>query len=369
MPKVSIVLPTYNGEKYIRQSIDSIINQTFTDWELIIVDDCSTDNTLDIVNEYAKKDNRIRIIHNKINQKLPNSLNIGFAVSNGEYLTWTSDDNYYLSDAFSQMLDVLDNDYEKIMVCADMEIINEFGQVIYREPSYNDKEISVVNHVGACFLYKRCVKDDVGIYDDSLKYVEDYDFWMRIRKRYGKINHINKILYRYRRHDKSLSELKWREVKKALFRMREKHQDFIFEHIDTNPYLLYNLFYDCYECGEINSQIVNTILKHIPALMPIIEYVNIPKSTVVVFGAGDFGRKCYMEREFDVLFFIDNDKSKHGKLLQNVPIYCFDNVKDKVKNMNVVIAMARDKQLDVIMQLWSNNVRNYTIYIPGCDNK
>ena len=57
MPKVSIVLPTYNGEKYIRESIDSVMNQTFTDWELIIVNDCSSDGTVEIINEYVKMDN------------------------------------------------------------------------------------------------------------------------------------------------------------------------------------------------------------------------------------------------------------------------------------------------------------------------
>ncbi len=80
MPKVSIVLPTYNGEKYIRESVESIINQSFTDWELIIVDDCSTDHTAMIVDQYASEDFRIKVIHNKKNQKLPQSLNIGFGI-------------------------------------------------------------------------------------------------------------------------------------------------------------------------------------------------------------------------------------------------------------------------------------------------
>ena len=72
MPKVSIVLPSYNGEKYIRQSIESVINQAFTDWELIIVNDCSSDRTREIVGEYSSKDKRISLINNDVNQKLPN---------------------------------------------------------------------------------------------------------------------------------------------------------------------------------------------------------------------------------------------------------------------------------------------------------
>ena len=105
MPKVSIVLPTYNGEDYLRESIESVISQTFTDWELIIVNDCSTDSTPKIAEAYAAKDCRIRVIHNEKNQKLPNSLNIGFESASGDYLTWTSDDNIFHHEALIKMHD------------------------------------------------------------------------------------------------------------------------------------------------------------------------------------------------------------------------------------------------------------------------
>ena len=90
--KVSIILPTYNGKKYIRDSIESIINQTYTNWELIIVNDCSTDDTQKIIEEYQQKDKRIIVINNEKNLKLPASLNRGFEEASGEYYTWTSDD-------------------------------------------------------------------------------------------------------------------------------------------------------------------------------------------------------------------------------------------------------------------------------------
>ncbi|HXL56803.1 MAG TPA: glycosyltransferase family 2 protein, partial [Chitinophagaceae bacterium] len=98
-PAISIVLPTYNGSKYIRTSIESCLNQTFTDFELIIVNDCSTDNTASIIEEYAAKDSRIIIIHNAFNKKLPLSLNTGFDIAKGKYHTWTSDDNYFAPNA------------------------------------------------------------------------------------------------------------------------------------------------------------------------------------------------------------------------------------------------------------------------------
>lgn len=116
MPRVSIVLPTYNGERYIRASIESILNQTYKDWELIIVNDASIDSTIDIVNEYVQRDSRIRVITNSTNKKLPESLNIGFESTSGEYLTWTSDDNMYKPKAIEFMVNHLDNHSDVDMV-------------------------------------------------------------------------------------------------------------------------------------------------------------------------------------------------------------------------------------------------------------
>ena len=104
-PLVSIVLPTYNGENFIAKAIESILKQTYTNFELIIVDDCSSDATNEIINSYAKKDARIRIIKNDVNKKLPASLNIGFDNAKGEYYTWSSDDNEYYPQAFEKMVD------------------------------------------------------------------------------------------------------------------------------------------------------------------------------------------------------------------------------------------------------------------------
>ena len=104
---ISIVLPIYNGEKYMKQSIDSVINQTYANWELLIVDDGSTDNTAAIAREYAEKDNRIKYYKNPQNMRLPKTLNRGFSLATGDYLTWTSDDNYYYPTALEKMYTTL----------------------------------------------------------------------------------------------------------------------------------------------------------------------------------------------------------------------------------------------------------------------
>ena len=125
---VSIVLPVYNGAKYLRESIDSVISQTYKNWELIIVDDCSTDETADISKEYAQKDSRIRYFHNDINLRLPRNLNKGFSLAKGDYLTWTSDDNSYKPEAIEKLVNALETDQEAQFVYASCRIIDEKGE-------------------------------------------------------------------------------------------------------------------------------------------------------------------------------------------------------------------------------------------------
>ena len=105
--KVSIILPVYNGEKYLSLAIESILKQTYKNFELIIIDDCSSDQTHSIALKYKEKDSRVRVYRNKTNSKLPVSLNAGFHVATGELFTWTSDDNILKPETIETMVHVL----------------------------------------------------------------------------------------------------------------------------------------------------------------------------------------------------------------------------------------------------------------------
>lgn len=213
MKKVSIVLPTYNGERYIKKSIDSILRQTYQNLELVIVDDCSTDQTNAIINEYAKNDNRIHIIRNNTNQKLPKSLNIGFSECDGDYYTWTSDDNIYYEEAIEKMVSFLENNAKYNFVFTCEEFIDENGNHIgYREHPQDMNEMYCNNIVSACFLYRKMVHEELGGYDTSKFLIEDYDFFRRAYIKWG-MGYIPEILYSYRRHSGSLSETKMIDVR------------------------------------------------------------------------------------------------------------------------------------------------------------
>ena len=205
---VSIVLPVYNGQKYIRQSIDSILLQTYHNIELIIVNDCSTDDTLAIISKYAEKDKRIKIINNETNQKLPKSLNIGFKNASGEYYTWTSDDNIYKPNAIETMVKYLEYLQGYSMVSAICDIIDKDGNIIKNSkewwPNRNIKDLANTNNILACFMYRKKIAELIGVYDENTFGAEDYDYWYRIALN-GKILYIDENLYQYRFHPNSLT--------------------------------------------------------------------------------------------------------------------------------------------------------------------
>ena len=203
---ISIILPTYNGSKYIRQSIDSCLKQTYENFELIIVNDCSTDNTLDIITEYAQKDKRIKIINNEVNKKLPLSLNAGFDNAQGVYYTWTSDDNYYAPDAIEVMHRELQSNPDTDLVYAGYVLIDEHDKHVSLFEPYdvNDSFFKWLG-CGACFMYKAEIHNSNKGYNPSAFLIEDYDFFVRAFAKY-KFRYINNTkLYYYRTHPLSLT--------------------------------------------------------------------------------------------------------------------------------------------------------------------
>jgi glycosyltransferase involved in cell wall biosynthesis len=217
--KISIVLPTYNGSKYIRQSIESCLNQTYKNFELIIVDDCSKDNTPQVIKSY--NDPRIRYIRNEKNQRLPKSLNVGFNQAVGEYLTWTSDDNLYTPTALQEMIDTLQSsNYD--FVYADIYKFHDdrINEAVHEKlPTY--KTLKTNNCVRACFLYTRKVLETVGGYDPDMELLEDYDYWVRISKNFY-MHHLERPLYYYRLHGQSLWGSRLGEIRVAEFLFKLK---------------------------------------------------------------------------------------------------------------------------------------------------
>lgn len=216
--KISIVLPTYNGEQYLAEAIESCLSQTFDDWELIIVDDCSTDSTPDIIQHYVAKDSRMDVIRHETNRKLPAALNTGFHRAQGEYHTWISDDNYYQPRALEAMSRYLDEHQDVDIVYTDAEIVDEAGSTLRIREVDPPIQMNQRNVIGWSFMYREQVFHRINGYDEDCFMAEDYDFWLRAL-RYFKASALHENLFVYRQHGRSLTGTRAVECKLASARM------------------------------------------------------------------------------------------------------------------------------------------------------
>lgn len=205
MPKISIVLPTYNGAKYVTEAINSVLAQSLTDWELLIVYSPSEDNTLELISPFANQDERIRIIHHpKDEGRLPGALNAGFEQAKGEYYTWLSDDNEFRPQSLADMLQILVTQADYILVYSDCTIINEETGQAHLNRKLASRYLAEKNVVTPSFLYRSWLHKRIGGYRRQYFLAEDYDFWIRSYDE-GKFYHLNEDLQIYRFHDTSLT--------------------------------------------------------------------------------------------------------------------------------------------------------------------
>lgn len=217
---VSVILPVYNGGSLLKESIESVLTQTYTNFELIIVNDGSTDSTAEIIDCYAAKDRRIRAIHKK-NEKLPKTLSRGFQEATGEFFTWTSADNIMEPEFLELLVGEMKKYPDLGMVYANIKLIDERGEAItsnqwYAEPKNPENVIFprcvlrlntyADNYIGAAFMYRADVARIVGDYSACRYCIEDYDYWMRINNLF-QLRHsdFEKTIYQYRFHPASLT--------------------------------------------------------------------------------------------------------------------------------------------------------------------
>lgn len=218
---VSVVLPVYNQADLLRDSIDSVLEQTYAEFELIVINDGSTDGVDRVLADYVDHP-RVRCF-TQPNQRLPKALSNGFELASGEFWTWTSADNIMEPTMLQHMVEFLRNHPRAGMVYADYVAIDDSGAILqdplWRAHNRPDPDSGVIrpprsserlntvqdNFIGPCFMYRGWVGRVVGDYDPQLG-IEDYDYWMRINA-FFVVSHLGSddVLYRYRVHGNSLS--------------------------------------------------------------------------------------------------------------------------------------------------------------------
>ena len=247
MPLVSIILPTYNRARLLKRSIETCLNQSLRDIELIVVNDCSTDNTKEIVEAYAIKDDRVQLITNEKNLRLPASLNKGFETAKGKYFTWTSDDNLYSSNALEVLSQTLEINPVADLVYANYNVIDESGNVT-GQAIMNDINESFMlwKGCGSCFMYKAIVHQTNKGYDPTLFLIEDYDFFLRASLQYKFIYLNRNDLYSHRNHSGSLTTLQGHAVFELQKIIVERKQDLLLPHFSDYDKMLFYRKYAVY---------------------------------------------------------------------------------------------------------------------------
>ena len=138
-PLISIVMATYNGEKYLREQVDSLLAQSYPSLEFIFVDDASTDKTLAILQEYATSDSRIRLIENSCNQGYRKTFETGILKAQGEFIALSDQDDYWLPSKISELVAAI-GDYS--LIYSDSELVDDAGKILGEKMSYRKRQIA-----------------------------------------------------------------------------------------------------------------------------------------------------------------------------------------------------------------------------------
>ncbi|SBV34514.1 Glycosyl transferase, family 2 [uncultured Sphingopyxis sp.] len=210
-PRVSMVMPVHNGARWLADAIASVLAQDFADFELILVDDASRDDSPAIMADAAARDRRVRVLRLDTNAGLPAALNHGFAAARGALHSWTSDDNLLRPQMLARLVATLDAHPAADIVYADFTLIDDAGTELGRSRVGPIERLLHGNNVGACFLYRARVTEALGGYDTALFGVEDYDFWLRAALRFAFVA-LHEDLYIYRKHGGSLTSQRAEQI-------------------------------------------------------------------------------------------------------------------------------------------------------------
>jgi glycosyltransferase involved in cell wall biosynthesis len=183
---VTIIIPTYNGAKWVKTAIESVLAQSYTNWELILIDDCSGDNTREILKKYVMQNPKIKYIENKVNQGIQKNRNIALAQAHGDYIAEIDQDDEWLDiDKLKKQIGFLDNNKDYVLMGTGVIVIDENGVEIakYLMPETDEeirsKILRMNPFIHSSVVYRKDVVKSIGGYTAE-KMSEDHDMWLRI---------------------------------------------------------------------------------------------------------------------------------------------------------------------------------------------
>ena len=213
-PKITVLLPVYNCELYVQTAVESILNQTFTDFEFLIIDDASTDATVSILKKID--DSRIQLIEKPVNTGYTNSLNYGLRIAKGQYIARMDGDDISMPERFAQQIAYLESHPDVVVCGTTYKIVGNDKQITLPE---HHEAIKIGLLWGNCILHpsvmmrKKVLDDFLISYDTSKEPAEDYDMWVRLLSM-GKLHNLQEVLMEYRVYGNQVSRKRAEEQKK-----------------------------------------------------------------------------------------------------------------------------------------------------------
>lgn len=208
-PKVSVVMPVYKGEEYIAEAIKSILNQTYDNFELIIINDCSPDRCGEIISKF--KDERIVVIKNEENIGLVSSLNKGIRIATGEYIARMDQDDISLPRRLETQVQYMESNPDIGICGANVKTIGKIkGYVNKKFVHAEENKAILLFHVPfthpVVMMRKKIIEENNLFYDKNFEYCEDYELWAR-SSIVTKLSNIDKVLMLYRIHETNMSQV------------------------------------------------------------------------------------------------------------------------------------------------------------------
>lgn len=323
--KVSIIIPVYNSEKYIKETIRSVLNQTYNNFEVVIVDDGSTDSSGDLCDKFASEDTRIIVFHRE-NKGPINARNFAIEMSSGKYILPVDSDDIISKEYIEKAVCAIEKDNDiGIVYCKAKLIGDKTG--IWDLPPYSLQEMLICNCIFATAMFR---KDDwraVGGYSELMKYgIEDYDLWLSILGLGRTVYQIPQVFFYYRKHAGSRSELYESDVEKV--QKMESIKYFRHKELFMKTYRVYD-----------------------------------KSSKIAIYGAGMAGKTYYeflKSLEIDIVCWVDKDYGKQYDSKNIIPKeelsqYKFDYIVIAINNKRIaeeVIKELNSKYCDNNLATW-----------------
>lgn len=298
MPAITVLMPVYNAEKYLREAIDSILKQSFTDFEFLIIDDGSSDSSIEIINSYD--DNRIRLVRNEQNLGIGRTLNRGIEMASSDIIARMDADDISLPERLKKQHSYLRDHPECSLVSTNVEVISEKGERLYFYQ--RDSRLFYYNLTFYCWIYhpsvmyRRPSVQDVGMYPLTLS--EDYCLWSNLIRKYS-FHNLEEILLKYRITKESVSNSVYAKEYRAAAKKQIKEN---LRYFVGDDYTIPDAWLEVYRnnfdplCNPPRVREMASCIRELDAITPhIINKENINRDAVAIQFAAEQKKKHIYE--------------------------------------------------------------------------